>query len=157
VRRDPRESPSPNNRLQQLERRSMLGHGKVVELHVQPAPGIHNLLFRPERFWLCATGWSNRCATDSGATLHRRRAPILVARARPASGFTAALEEWLQRSAGAVVERPVDSTEISVQDPIGQQLADACMMQRPGRCIIRLGIFKAVGRVRLTISVESTW
>ncbi len=107
-RRDPRESPLAEQSLfEQIEAAlDAWSHGKVVELHVQTSTWYHNLLFRPEEIQaLCqrVVQQALEQVQTQIPTLGVRR--ILISRAAARMpGLTPALEEWLRRSAGAVVE-----------------------------------------------------
>jgi hypothetical protein len=116
-RRDPRESPLAEQSLfEQIEAAlDAWGHGKVVELHVQTTAWYHNLLFRPEEIQtLCQRLVQQVCdqlqAEVPAAGIRR----ILISRAAARMpGLTQALEDWLRRSDGSVVEATAidDSSE----------------------------------------------
>jgi hypothetical protein len=107
-RRDPRESPLAEQSLfEQVEAAlDAWGHNKVVELHVQTATWYHNLLFRPEEIQaFCQRLVQQVCDQIQSQipTLGVRR--ILVSRAAARlPGLAPALEDWLRRAAGDVVE-----------------------------------------------------
>lgn len=121
-RRDPRESPVAEQSLyEQLDAAlDAWGHGKVVELHVQTSAWYHNLLFRSEEVLaLCGRLMQQILQQIQAQTSIAGVRRILVARsAARLPGFTAALEEWLQRSAGAVIE----ATTIESNDDFGEDL-----------------------------------
>ncbi|HEV8058559.1 MAG TPA: hypothetical protein VGP68_01725 [Gemmataceae bacterium] len=121
-RRDPRESPVAEQSLyEQIEAAlDAWGHGKVVELHVQTSAWYHNLLFRPEEILaLCRRLVQQMLEQVQAQTSIVGVRRILVTRAAARlPGLTTALEEWLQRSAGAVVE----ATPAASSDDFGEDL-----------------------------------
>ncbi len=121
-RRDPRESPLAEQSLfEQIDiALDAWGHGKIVELHVQTSTWYHNLLFRPEEIHtLCRRLVQQTCEQIQSQIPTAGVRQILVSRAASRlPGFTRALEEWLQRSAGAVVE----ATPADTSDDFGKDL-----------------------------------